>query len=38
MAKACEPPGSPIVRWYVGLSVSRSNSTDAFIDPGVVCA
>ena len=30
MAKAWLPPGSPIVRRYVGDSVSRSNSTAAF--------
>ena len=38
MANAWLPPGSPIESRYVGLSVSRSNSTEALLAPGVVCA
>jgi hypothetical protein len=38
IAKACDPPGSPIVSRYVGESDSRSNSTDAFRAAAVVWA
>ena len=38
MANAWLPPGSPMVRRYVGVSVSRSNSTAALRAPDVVWA
>ena len=38
ISKAFDLPGTPISNLYVGLSVSTSNSTDAFSTPGVFSA